>query len=64
VPTGARQVLVQIPPDIQGLRQSDPKLATAWRESSRAVLEPLLAGPYAATGFTRSGCYLLEEISE
>jgi predicted GNAT superfamily acetyltransferase len=64
VPPGTRQVLVQVPADIQRLRQTDPGLARTWRESSRDVLEPLLAGPYVATGFTRTGCYLLEEISE
>jgi predicted GNAT superfamily acetyltransferase len=64
VPGGIRQVLVQVPADIQGLRQTDPGLARAWRESSRSVLEPLLAGSFVATGFTRTGCYLLEEISE
>ncbi len=64
VPPDTRQVLVQLPPDIQSLRRTDPPLARAWREASRAVLEPSLAGPYVATGFTRSGCYLLEEISE
>jgi predicted GNAT superfamily acetyltransferase len=63
-PPGVRQVLVQIPADIQSMRRTSPSLATAWRESSRAALEPLLAGPFVATGFTRSGCYLVEEISE
>jgi hypothetical protein len=46
------------------MRRTDPGLATAWRESGRQVLEPLLAGPYVATGFTRSGIYVLEEIAE
>ena len=64
LPAGTRQVLVQVPADIQALRGSDAALARRWRESSRAVLEPLLAGPYVATGFTRSGCYVLEEIAE
>lgn len=64
VPTGARQVLVQIPEGVQALRQSDPGRARRWREASRGVLEPLLAGPYVATGFTRSGCYVLEETAE
>jgi predicted GNAT superfamily acetyltransferase len=64
VPAGTRQVLAEIPSDIQRLRQTDPGLARDWREASRSVLEPLLAGSYVATGFTRSGCYLLEEISE
>jgi predicted GNAT superfamily acetyltransferase len=64
LPSDARQVIVQVPADIQQLRQTDPRLAREWRVTSRDVLEPLLAGPYVATGFSRSGCYLLEEISE
>ncbi|MDX6199684.1 MAG: hypothetical protein QOJ79_2835 [Actinomycetota bacterium] len=63
-PPGTRQVLVQIPHDIQSMRRTDPEVARQWRECSRAALEPLLAGSFVATGFTRSGCYLLEEISE
>lgn len=57
-------VLVQIPDDIQALRTTDPALARRWREASREVLEPLLAGSYVASAFTRSGCYVLEEIVE
>jgi predicted GNAT superfamily acetyltransferase len=64
VPMGARQVLAQIPEGVQALRQSDPARARRWREATRSVLEPLLAGPYVATGFTRSGCYVLEESAE
>jgi predicted GNAT superfamily acetyltransferase len=64
LPADTRHVLVQVPEDIQSMRRSDPALASAWRESGRQVLEPLLAGPYVATGFTRSGIYVLEEIAE
>jgi predicted GNAT superfamily acetyltransferase len=64
VPEGTSCVLVEIPDDIQDLRVADPGLARRWRETSRSVLEPLLAGSYVATGFTRSGCYVLEEIAE
>jgi predicted GNAT superfamily acetyltransferase len=64
VPAGARQVLVQIPEGVQALREADPERARRWRQASRAILAPLLAGPYVATGFTRSGCYVLEEIAE
>jgi predicted GNAT superfamily acetyltransferase len=64
LPAGTRQVLVQIPADVQELRRTDPQLARAWRESSREVLEPLVAGPFGATGFTRSGCYLRAESAE
>lgn len=61
---GVRTVLVQIPPDIQALRRHDLHLAREWRRLSRSVLEPMLAGSFVATGFTRSGCYVLEEIAE
>ena len=64
VPDGTPRVLVQVPDDIQSLRASDPELARRWRETSRKVLEPLLAGSYVASGFTRSGFYVLEEIAE
>lgn len=61
VPPDARCVLAQLPADIQSLRSTDPTAARRWRQSSRVALEPLLAGPFVATGFTRSGWYVLEE---
>ena len=54
-------VLVQVPADVQKLRATDPALAQRWRQMTRNILEPLLAGRYVATGFTRSGWYVLEE---
>jgi predicted GNAT superfamily acetyltransferase len=63
VPADATCVLAQLPADIQQLRTTDPALARRWRETSREALEPLLAGPYVATGFSRSGWYVLEETS-
>lgn len=62
-PTDAPCVLAMLPPDIQRLRSGDPTLARQWREASRETLEPLLAGRYVATGFTRTGWYVLEETS-
>lgn len=59
--THAPWVLAQVPTDVQQLRATDPALAHRWRQTSRDVLEPLLAGRYVATGFTRSGWYVLEE---
>lgn len=61
VPSLTPCVLVQIPADVQRLRVLDPALARRWRQASREVLEPLLTGPYVATGFCRSGWYVLEE---
>ena len=60
-PADARCVLIQLPADVQSLRTADPALARRWREASRDALEPLLAGPFVATGFSRSGWYVLEE---
>jgi len=64
VPAGTPRILVQVPQDIQLVRTDDPSLAREWRETCRGVLEPLLAGAYVASGFTRTGCYVLEEITE
>lgn len=60
VPARTPCVLVQIPVDLQGLRAAQPAMARRWRDVSRDVLEPLLAGRYLATGFTRSGWYILK----
>lgn len=62
VPPGTPCVLVQIPENLQRLRLAQPGLARRWREVSRDVLEPLLSGAYVATGFSRSGWYVLEEV--
>jgi len=62
VPAGTPCVLVQIPEDVQRLRLTQPVLARRWREVSRDILEPLLSGRYVATGFARSGWYVLEEV--
>lgn len=64
VPPGSPRVLVEIPADIQAMRAASPALARRWRDASRSVLAPLLAEAYVATGFTRSGYYVLEEIPE
>src|SRR3954469_4217771 len=63
LPTDAGTVLAQLPKDIQALSTTDPALSRRWRETSREALEPLLAGRYVATGFSRSGWYVLEETS-
>ncbi len=63
VPATATRVLVEVPEDIQRMRTEEPALARRWRETSREVLEPLMAGSFVATGFTRSGCYVLEDLS-
>jgi predicted GNAT superfamily acetyltransferase len=52
-------LLVQVPPDIEGLRASDPALAREWRTVIRETLPPLLAGGWAMTAMTREGHYVL-----
>lgn len=46
----ATQALVEIPPDVVSLMQSDPARALAWRESSRAGLEKAFRSGYRLDG--------------
>lgn len=57
----AGTVLVQVPPDIEALRQQDGSLAREWRHAVREVLGGLLAAGGRVTGFTRSGWYVVEK---
>jgi predicted GNAT superfamily acetyltransferase len=52
---GPDLALAQVPADIEALRQDDPGLARAWRESLRRVLGPAMASEWAVTGFSRDG---------
>ncbi|TDW14259.1 GNAT family N-acetyltransferase [Kribbella kalugense] len=54
-------VLVGVPPDVEGLRRTDPGAAKAWRTALREVLGGLLADGAVVTGFDRSGWYVLEK---
>lgn len=56
----ASTLLVQVPPDIEGLRRTDPGLAKQWRLAARDVLGELLEQGSRVTGFTRSGYYVVE----
>ncbi|GAB3840501.1 hypothetical protein GCM10028799_83850 [Kribbella italica] len=58
-PTSAL-VLVAVPSDIEGLRQTDPTAAKAWRAALREVLGGLLADGARVVGFDRAGWYVLE----
>ncbi len=62
-PRGERQLLLEIPPDVQALKRRDPALALAWRHTLRTALETAFAAGYAAVGFLRGsdgrGAYLL-----
>lgn len=52
-------LLVAIPPDIEGMRGTDPEGAHAWRTAVREVLGTLIAEGARVTGFDRAGWYLL-----
>ncbi|WP_055701238.1 hypothetical protein [Streptomyces silaceus] len=47
----ARTLLVEVPPDIEGLRRADPGAGKAWRLAMREVLGGLLAEGARVTGF-------------
>lgn len=57
----ATTVLVQVPSDLQQLRQDRPEVARSWRHAVRDALSPLLCGGWTATTITRDGWYVLEE---
>jgi predicted GNAT superfamily acetyltransferase len=57
--SGAAEVGCQVPPDIIGLRTTDPGLALRWRRELRVALLGAFADGYRITGFTRSGYYVL-----
>ncbi|WP_456695557.1 GNAT family N-acetyltransferase [Aeromicrobium sp. P5_D10] len=51
--------LVRIPPDIEGLRVSDPELAIEWRYAVRETLGGLLSAGWSVTSVSRDGFYVL-----
>jgi len=53
-------LLVAVPADIEGLRESDPACAAAWRGAVRDALQPLLACGGMVTGFDKAGWYVVE----
>lgn len=52
--------LVQVPADIEGIRQVDPNLAMEWRFTARRVLGQLFDGGSRVSGFTNDGWYVVE----
>ncbi|MFC6162309.1 GNAT family N-acetyltransferase [Kribbella jiaozuonensis] len=54
-------LLVAVPPDVEGLRRTDPGAAKAWRAALREVLGGLLADGARVTGFDRAGWYVVEQ---
>ena len=47
----AKLVMVEIPTDFQGLRQSNLDLAVEWREHSRQIFEDLIEYGFLVTDF-------------
>ncbi|MER7248993.1 GNAT family N-acetyltransferase [Kribbella sp. NPDC000426] len=60
-PAGDGVVLVAVPPDVEGLRRTDPGAAKAWRAALREVLGGLLADGARVSGFDRAGWYVVEQ---
>ncbi|MFD3513900.1 GNAT family N-acetyltransferase [Streptomyces sp. NPDC058657] len=56
----ARTLLVEVPPDIEGLRRTDPGAAKEWRLATREVLGGLLAEGARVTGFHHRTAYVVE----
>lgn len=52
--------LVQVPADIEAIRQVDPDLAREWRFAVRRVMGQLLGSGSRITGFTKDGCYVVD----
>ncbi len=55
----ARTVLIAVPPDIEGMRGTDPRCAAAWRTALREALAPLMERGATVPGFDRDGWYLV-----
>ncbi|MGW6056722.1 GNAT family N-acetyltransferase [Streptomyces sp. NPDC055189] len=55
----AATLLVEVPPDIEGLRRTDPAAAKAWRLAMREVLGTLLAEGARVTGFHDRTSYVV-----
>jgi predicted GNAT superfamily acetyltransferase len=53
-------IRVQIPADVEKLRQVNPAAARQWRLAVRDVLGGLVAAGAKVTGFSRSGWYAVE----
>jgi predicted GNAT superfamily acetyltransferase len=55
--------LVAVPPDIEGLRKTDPALAGRWRAAVRDVLTGLIGEGGRIAGFDRAGWYVVRRES-
>jgi predicted GNAT superfamily acetyltransferase len=59
LPPGARSGLVQVPPDIEAMREGDPALALRWRQELRAAFTGAGERGLEVTGMGRDGWYVL-----
>ncbi|MBO0868042.1 MAG: GNAT family N-acetyltransferase [Micromonosporaceae bacterium] len=60
VPKSAASRLVEVPPDIEALRASDPRSAADWRYAVREALQRPMGEGWRIAGITRDGFYVLE----
>ncbi|MFF1715237.1 GNAT family N-acetyltransferase [Streptomyces sp. NPDC058268] len=60
----AATLLVEVPPDIEGLRRTDPGAAKAWRLAMRDVLGGLLADGARVTGFHDRSSYVVARATD
>jgi predicted GNAT superfamily acetyltransferase len=64
----APAVLVEVPPDVQSLKINQPKVALAWRASTRRAFAHYLGSGYRITAFERSPdrsrCYYVLQLAE
>ena len=58
--TASAAVTLAIPHDIEGMRKTNPALASAWRTALRDAMAPLLASGWRVTGFEPQTGYLVE----
>lgn len=59
-PANGRSLLVAVPTDVEGMRLTDPALATRWRYAVRKTLGDLIADGARARSFTRDGWYVFD----
>jgi predicted GNAT superfamily acetyltransferase len=59
-PKSAVSRLVEVPPDIEALRASDPRTAADWRYAVREALDGPLRDGWRIAGITRDGFYVLD----
>ncbi|WP_232660790.1 GNAT family N-acetyltransferase [Pseudonocardia sp. TRM90224] len=59
-PPDAPRLLVELPADVEALRERDKALALRWRTAVREALLPAMSAGYTITGLASPGTYVLE----